>query len=205
MSWGRVLFGFVIMLGVFIAWGLLMKSMRGDGGSGLDLSVGRKKRKAEPVNELERIIAAHRAGDAGATEAAIPLSEPSQGPSIETTAAPPVPALRQAPVFLAGAQKLAYLVFKTGLPDHPLFARVPLGELLPVALVGADLGRHAFTLVVCRPDFTVAAAIDIADPAAAQRMAMVNRTLKVAAIRHIVIETRNMPKPRDVRALVHGD
>jgi hypothetical protein len=115
---------------------------------------------------------------------------------------PPVPALLQAPVMLSGAGKLAYLVFKAGAPDHHVFARVTLGELLPVELAGADLGRHAFALVVCRADFTVAAAVDIADPATNARMPMVDRTLHSASIRHIVLDPRQMPKPKDVRALL---
>jgi len=69
-------------------------------------------------------------------------------------------------------------------------------------VAGADLGRHAFALVVCRPDFTVAAAVDIADPATTQRMALVNSALQTASIRHIVLEPRRMPKPKDVRALL---
>jgi len=204
MSWGKVLVGFVIMLGVFIVWLRMMKTIRGDSGSGIDLSVGKKRRKAEPVNELEQIIAAHRAGNGSAPAVATPPAElPIRSP-VETSAPSPVRTIAQAPVLLTGAQKLAYLVFKAGLPDHHLFARVALGELLPMGSAGADLGRHAFALVVCRPDFTIAVAIDIADPATAQRMAIVNRTLQSAAIRHLVIEPRNMPKPKDVRALVQG-
>ncbi len=204
MSWGKVLIGFVIILGVFIAWFRIMKSMSGGGSSGLDMRVGRDRRKDGGVNELEQIIAAHRAGN-GATNAGIaspPASaEVPQAP--ESGPAPaPVAALLQAPMFLSGARKLAYLLFKAGAPDHHVFARVPLSELLPLELAGADLGRHAFAVVVCRSDLTVAAAIDIADPATDQHMAMVNRALQSASIRHIVLDPRRMPKPKDVRALL---
>jgi hypothetical protein len=113
-----------------------------------------------------------------------------------------VPALLKAPVLLSGAHKLAYLLFKAGVPDHHVFARVPLGELLPLELAGADLGRHAFALVVCRPDLTVTAAVDIADPATAPRMAMVERALQTASIRHIVLQPRRMPRPKDIRSLL---
>lgn len=202
MSWGKVLVGFVIILGVFIAWLRIMKSMSGGGGSGLDMRVGRDRRKDGGVNELERIIAAHRAGNGAANDgvASPPVSAEMQ-PTQENAPAP-VPALLQAPMLLSGAQKLAYLVFKTGIPDHHIFARVPLGELLPLELAGADLGRHAFALVVCRPDLTVVAAVDIADPEKAQHTAVVSRTLQSASIRHIVLDPRQMPKPKDVRALV---
>lgn len=200
MSWGKVLVGFLIILGVFIAWFRIMNSMRGGGGSGLDMRVGRDRRKDSGVNELEQFIAAHRAGNTGL---AAPVVETEAAAAPAPASAPaPLPALLQASVLLSGAQKLAYLVFKAGVPDHHVFARVPLDELLPPEVAGAVLGRHAFTLVVCRPDFTVAAAIDIADPAKAQRMAALNRTLQSASIRHIVLDPRQMPKPRDVRALL---
>jgi hypothetical protein len=200
MSWGKVLFGFVIILGVFIAWFRVMKSISGGGGGGVDMRVGRDRRKDAGVNELEQIIAAHRSGDLGVVIPVIPKEASPAPPQAGTQF--PLPALLQAPVLLSGAQKLAYLIFKSGVPDHHVFARVPLGELLPLEVAGADLGRHAFALVVCRPDFTVAAAVDIADPTTTQRMALVNRALQTASIRHIVLEPRRMPKPRDVRALL---
>lgn len=202
MSWGKVLIGFLLILGVFIAWLRIMKSMRGGGGSGLDMSVGRGKGRSSGANELEQIIAAHRAGNGSNGSIDAPLAVT---PAVVPRPAPtpqPIPALLQAPMMLSGAGKLAYLVFKAGVPDHHVFARVALGELLPVELAGADLGRHAFALVVCRPDFTVAAAVDIADPATAQRMAMVDRALQSASIRHIVLNPRQMPKPKDVRGLL---
>jgi hypothetical protein len=204
MSWGKVLVGFVLILGVFIAWIRIMRSMRG-GGTGLDMSVGRGKKANAGANELEQIIAAHRAGNGtGSAGSAAPAVAPAIAPEpVTAPAAPrPVPALLQAPVMLSGASKLAYLVFKAGAPDHHIFARVALGELLPVELAGADLGRHAFALVVCRPDFTVAAAVDIADPVTSSRMPMVDRTLRSASIRHVVLDPRQMPKPKDVRALL---
>jgi len=200
MSWGKVLFGFAIILGVFIVWIRVMKSMSGGGGSGVDMRVGRNRRKDAGVNELEQIIAAHRSGDLGVVIPVVP-NEVSPAPLQAGTRAP-LPALLQAPVLLSGVHKLAYLIFKAGAPNHHVFARVPLGELLPLEVAGADLGRHAFALVVCRPDFSVVAAIDIADPTMAQRMPLVNRALQTASIRHIVLEPRRMPKPKDVRALL---
>jgi hypothetical protein len=204
MSWGKVLFGFVIILGVFIAWYRMMKSISGGGGSGVDMRVGRDRRKDTGVNELEQIIAAHRSGsNAGDTNMVSTVAATAIPPApLRADAPSSLPALLQAPVLLSGAHKLAYLLFRAGAPDHHVFARVPLGELVPLEAAGADLGRHAFALVVCRPDFTVAAAIDIADPAKAHRMATVNRALQTASIRHIVLEPRRMPKPKDVRALL---
>lgn len=204
MSWGKVLFGFAIILGVFIAWFRLMKSMSGGGGSGVDMRVGGDRRKDTGINELEQIIAAHRSGSAAAGANTMSPVATTQVPSAPPPAgaAWTLPALLKAPVLLSGAHKLAYLIFKSGAPDHHVFARVPLGELLPLEVAGADLGRHAFALVVCRPDFTVAAAVDIADPATTQRMALVNSALQTASIRHIVLEPRRMPKPRDIRALL---
>lgn len=206
MSWGKVLVGFVLILGVFIAWIRIMRSLRGGGGSSLDMSVGRGRKRNAGANELEQIIAAHRAGNgtSGTIDAPVTAPPPATAPPALPPAPPasPVPALLQAPVLLSGAGKLAYLVFKAALPDHHVFARVTLGELLPAELGGADLGRHAFAIVVCRPDFTVAAAVDIADPATAPRTAMVDRTLQSASIRHIVLDPRQMPKPKDVRALL---
>lgn len=203
MSWGKVLFGFVIIMGVFIAWFRIMKSINGGGGSGVDMRVGRGRRKDDAINELEQIIAAHRSGAAPASTP-VPVESaaaiPASPVAMVRAPAPPVP--ERPPALLSGASKLAYLLFKSAAPDHHVFARVPIGEVLPAAARDGDLGSHVVTLVLCRSDFSVATVVDIAEPDSASHVARLKPMLQSASIRHIVLDPRRMPKPRDVRALL---
>lgn len=216
--WFKVLVGFLLIGGVLVAWYRVMRSMRGGSGSGLDMTVGKtgKKRAGDAGdNELERIIALHRSGVAVAdtTSATTTRTAAAAGnlpvPALRAGAgdapARPVPAaLLQAPVLLSGAGKLAFLAFKAALPDHHVFARVALGQLVPQEASGPALARHAHAVVVCRSDFSVRAVVDLSDPAAAPRLAEVHRTLEAHAIHHLVVDPRKMPKPGEIRALLHA-
>jgi hypothetical protein len=224
MSWFKVLVGFLIIGGVLVVWYRFMQSVRGGGGgSGMKLDVGRRKKGADDGgdNELERIIALHRAGvpvegvkPGGPPKLTVVASNPPPPPpSVQSSGAPaaaqalaqPAPAaLLQAPALLTGAGKLAFLAFKAALPDHHVFARIPLGQLVPQEVPGSDLARHAHAVVVCRTDFTVRAVVDVSDPASATQLAEVHRTLEAHAIHHLVVDPRKMPKPKEIRALLHA-
>ncbi|MCW5626733.1 MAG: hypothetical protein KIT73_18600 [Burkholderiales bacterium] len=194
MSWFKVIVGFALMIGVVIAWYRIMQSLRGPTGSGMDLSVGKKRRgRAEDANELERFVAAHRAGAADGGAKALP---PTATPTLP---APPVPAPKP---LLEGPDKLAYLIFKAALREHAVFARVSLATVAPD--VPAPL-QHTFPLVICRADFRVIAAVDLDSGIDAMRIAAIGRHLADAGIRHIVLDAKKLPKPVQIAALLAGD
>ncbi len=229
MSWFKVLVGFLIIGGVLVGWYRFMQSVRGGGGGGgMKMDVGRRKKGADEGgdNELERIIAMHRAGvpvegvkPGGPPRLTVVASNPPPAPSPAVAAAaqtplPPGPvaqalaqpaaaALLQAPALLSGAGKLAFLAFKAALPDHHVFARIALGQLVPQDAPGSELARHVHAVVVCRSDFTVRAVVDVSDPSSAARLTEVHRTLEAHALHHLLVDPRKMPKPKEIRALLH--
>ena len=194
VSWFKVIVGFVLMIGVVIAWYRIMQSLRGPTGSGMDLSVGKKRRgRAEDASELERFVAAHRAG---ALDGGAKASPSTVAPSLPT---PPKPTSKP---LLEGPDKLAYLIFKTALRDHVVFARVSLAAVAPDAPAPV---QHIFALVICKADFRVIAAVDVDSGIDAMRIAAIGRHLADAGIRHIVLDAKKLPKPAQIAALIAGD
>lgn len=210
MNWLNVVLGFVIMIGVLIAWFRWMSRMRGDSGSTLSkLDVGRRGRKATAgsINELEQIIAAHRSGSAPApamTEAtgapAPSRGEPAPAPPAGT--APPASEGGADTEFLRGPGKLAYLLLRTALPELLVFASVPASRLQasPPPVAGQD---HVFDLVLCRQDFTIVAAIDLRpsdvtgpSPGA---WALTRR------IEYLALDPARLPRREQLRSLMRAD
>lgn len=215
MSVFKVLAGFAIIAAVLVLWFRAARSLRDGGGSGMDMTPQRRPSRGKKgdagANELERFIAQHRDGllkppaDPAAAPATPLASNPAQAPLAESPTPPAAPpaALLQAPVLLAGAEKLAFLAFKAALPDHHVLARVPLGQLLPGLALESGLAAHAHAVVVCRSDFSVRAAVDVTDPAMEAQLTPVRQTLETRAIRHLVLDRHKLPKPKEIRALLH--
>lgn len=204
MNWLRIVAGFLIMMGVVVIWFRWMRALRGrsDGLAPTSRPDRASHRERRP-NELEQIIAAHRAasGTANAPRSGADTAAPALNVGTAAQRASPD---TTAPVLLHGVQRLAYLLFRSGLRDHHVLARVPLGQLVAPPDAAAPGPEHVFAVVVCNPDFTVAAAIDIRDPLAGSHTRMVGDVLRRHGIRHIVLDPASLPRPRDVRALVHG-
>ncbi|MCA3140680.1 MAG: hypothetical protein ACK5YW_02750 [Betaproteobacteria bacterium] len=209
MSEFKVLAGFAIIAAVLVFWYRINRSLRG-GGSGLDMTPQRRPREggkgADGANELERFVAQHRSGvlpspPGGGGGSSLTAASALPPPAVAT--APSAAALLHAPVLLTGAEKLAFLAFKAALPDHHVLARVPLGQLLPGLVLESSLAAHAHAVVVCGSDFSVRAAVDVTTPAATVRLAAVRQTLEARAIRHLVLDQSKLPKPKEIRALLH--
>jgi hypothetical protein len=224
MDWMNVVIGFVLMGGALIGWYQLMRHLKGEGGSGMKLDLPKgKARREERANDLEQFVATYREGGTPMPDQAIPAMAaappgpapvqapvPSPAParpapsaslpadlSASPTAAPPAAA---AAPLLSGPAKLAFLVFRTALPDHLVLARIPLGEI--VADAGIARG-HVFTLVVCRPDLAIVALADLATPGGPPPA--VTATLARAGLRHVVIDPARLPRRDAVRALLALD
>jgi hypothetical protein len=210
MDWMKVVIGFVLMGGVLFGWYRVMRHLKGEGGSGMKLDLPKgKARRRESVNELEAFVAAQRAGGVGGAapagvEAApaapamqpaspVPATAPTPGPSTPASVAGSAP-------LLSGPAKLAFLVFRAALPDHLVFARVPLGEI--VADAGIARG-HVFTLVVCRTDLTVVGLADLATPEGPPPA--VSATLARAGVHHVVIDPARLPRRDAIRTLLAID
>lgn len=215
MSVFKILAGFAIIAVVLVLWYRIGRSLRGGGSSGLDMTPQRAPRKsrkgAAGGNELERFIAQHHdrllklpaesAGTAAAPPALTP--EPAELTAQPPSPAPPTAALLQAPFLLEGAEKLVFLAFKTALPDHHVLACVPLHQLLPGQTLEAGIAAHAHSVVVCRSDLSVYAAVDVTDPATAAQLSAVRQTLETRAIRHVVLDRQKLPRPKEIRVLLH--
>jgi len=225
MDWIKVVTGFILMGGLLIGWYRLMRHLKGgDGGQGMKLDVGRGRRgRAASTNELEQFVASHRAAagtpsptDTLASDVAPPLpvdaargttaaGQPTPIPtasafSSDPAATPPSPGAASPAPLLSGHARLAFLLFRTALPDHHIFPRVALGAV--VADAGIARG-HVFTLIVCRSDLAVVAAVDLraseaAGPAVAAAIAR-------AGLRHVVLDPARLPRRDAVRALLGLD
>lgn len=203
MSWLKVLIGFLIAVGILVAWHRVMKAVRGSDSGGLDAPVRARRRGRDPQepNELEQIIARHRSsaqGEAG---------KPASPPKLTLVASNPPDAVaspQRPPALLHGAGKVAFLAFKTALPECHVLARVSLAQLAPADPAGEELGQHALAVVICRADFSVIAAADVSDGTAESRLASVGRVLESRAIRHLILDPREMPKPKEIRALLQA-
>lgn len=209
----NVVIGFILMGGVLIGWYRLMRHLKGESGSGMKLDLPKSEaRRDGRANELEQFVATHRVTGAPlptevVTAAADPdmtavpqTSSPAGAPSAPR-ASPTAPTTdAKAAPLLSGPAKLAFLVFRTALPDHLVFARVSLGEI--VADAGIARG-HVFTLVVCRPDLAVVALADLATPEGPP--VAVSTTLARAGLRHVVIDPERLPRRDAVRALLALD
>ena len=66
MDWMKIVAGFVIMIGVIVIWFRVMKQIRGDRGSGVDVSMPkRRKRRADEgwTNAWKKAIVTLKDGD----------------------------------------------------------------------------------------------------------------------------------------------
>ena len=114
---------------------------------------------------------------------------------------------------LSQAEKLIYLLLKTGMPDHEIFSKVPLAAVVDVPGTGYDheqqlrrLSRQVLDFVVCDKGMKIVAAVQLAaaspDAIVAQRIR--SECLKSAGIRLVTIEPGALPKRPEVRAFVCG-
>ena len=135
MSWFKVVVGFVIMIGVLIAWFKVMAHLKGGSSSGFKFDKpGRKGRGRD--NDLERFIAAHRSGAAGPVDAR-PASAPpaSAAPASPLPVPPPAARAASAPsgAALEGPLKVAYLLVRSTYPELVAFPNFAAARVRPRA------------------------------------------------------------------------
>jgi hypothetical protein len=177
-----------------------------DGDSGGSLFGGKHKREERASrNELEELVAAYRREHGGAADratlpsAAVPAgATPITGASHSSPAAP-----RARAAYIEGAKKVMYLVLKSGLPDHHVFANCGVADLFEAgAALPPALSHARADLVVCRSDLRPVAVVEVGAPVDALKRAL-EAQLTVAGIRYVRVEPPALPKPAQVRALIY--
>ena len=136
----------------------------------------------------------------------------SAGMPVEAAPLPKVAAFSSRERFLAPPQNLVYLLLRTGLPDHAVFANVTLASVITVPEGGADreqrlrrLSACVLDFVVCDREMRVIAVVDLdrqgaADPAGQERYK--SDCLAAAGVRRVILNPRTLPSRDAVRALV---
>jgi hypothetical protein len=202
----------VIILVTFVAMVRIQRHLKGDDGGSW---FGNKPRRDEPQgpNELEQFIQAYRReqGGPGDPSAPSPAAQPAPALSADSvhaaSAASSAPAAPRAhPAFLVGPKKLMYLVLKSALPDHHVFANCCVADLLELRPGAPPALRQARAdFVVCHRDLRVVAVVDVMAPGApsdALKQA-VQEQLSAAAIHYLRVQPPALPKPAQVRALIY--
>jgi hypothetical protein len=165
----------------------------------------------------EQAAASGRPVPAPATAAPAPPATPVPHVAPAPPAPAPVPAAAAAARerFLGQHETLLYLLLKTGLPDHEIFANVSLASVaaLPAAASEREqqlrrLSPYQLNFVVCDKSMRIVAAVDIeagggADAAGIQQFKA--DYLKRAGIRLVRVNPTAMPRREQVRGLVVGD
>jgi len=155
------------------------------------------------ASELEEFIAAYRRDKGTGPVQAPPLSaQPAGAPGL---AAATAAAVKARAAFLSGPAKLAFLVLKTGLPDHHVFAHTRVSDLMEGTSAPA-LANLPIDLLVCSKDLGIVAAVDLNN--GMQSDALLAREkeqrLRSAGIRYLRLAPGAFPKPADVRRLIYG-
>ena len=212
MNWIQGILAGLLAFAAVLGWFVLHRRMRGDDAPLIGATKRRARDKATE-NELEAFIAAYRGGkvdpvalndqpDTALEPAQTAVGSLTAAPTVTTqthnTATAPATAAPVAGKLLRPEVKLAYLTFRSGLRDHHIFVNVRLGDL------GYGTAVGTIDLLVCDSGFKYVAAIDVcvADPPEDIAKATF---LRNAGLRHVILRTRKMPKPDQLRALIYDE
>lgn len=190
--------------------------------AGIAWSYRRKKaqRNAERAKQFEALYADLKV-NRGAAAAAPVATVPEAPPPVTTAPAPapvPVAGYCRKPRLLGQPDTLLYFVFRSGLPDHEIFANVPLGDVVEIAdsLRGYEreqkarrLAQFKLDLIVCTRQLEVIATVMVSrdgpqDAAQAENARFTEQCLQAAGIRVIRVEPAALPRHHQVRDLVYG-
>jgi hypothetical protein len=205
------LFGFLILVAVFVVWYRAYRSIKGDDGPLFSMGHRESKKK----NSLDDFIAAYKRGEVAAAS-----STPGGGKAEPKTAAgqfspqlsaagparPAMPVKRDA--FVSGATKLAYLACRAGLRDHHIFAHVPLSALSRDGVSDPALVDAEVDLLICNAGLSAVAAIDMIDAATndgagVPANAAKAEHLRALDIRYMRLSAKSLPRPDELHALLY--
>jgi hypothetical protein len=145
-----------------------------------------------------------------------PIVEPVNVAGERPATAAAGPEFRRKPRLLPQSTALLYYVFRTGLPDHEIFAGHTLADVLDIApaLAGAlreemrrKLAQQRLDLVVCTKQLEVVAVVvtgNAASDSHADDKSFIAQCLQAAGIRIVSVDPAAPPRHHEVRALVYS-
>ncbi len=168
----------------------------------------RKKRIAGRAQQFAALL----------SELRLPPEGGAAVPAIAPVSAAPARKISRKPRLLPKSAALLYFVFKTGLPDHEVFAGLPLSELVEIesALSGYEREQTArklmhcrLDLVVCNKRLEVVAAVLLSTGAAtgagqAENARFAEECLQIAGVRLVRVDAAAPPRHQQVRELIYG-
>jgi hypothetical protein len=178
-------------------------------------------REAASKQRFEELLREQTSGSARPAPPAAPAAAPASRAAPAAPAAAAVSAAASVPAtaaaaarerFLGQHETLLYLLLKTGLPDHEIFANVSLASVTAFPAGGAEreqqlrrLAPYQLDFVVCDKNMRIVAAVDLetaggADAAGIQQFKA--DYLKRAGIRLVRVNPAAMPRRDQVRGLV---
>jgi hypothetical protein len=182
--------------------------------AGIFWAYGRKRRRAasERERQLGALIAEAR-DVARVPPQALPLVPGPAAPLMRPDGATAGVCLRKAR-YLGRTDALIYMLFKTGLPDHAVFANVAMADVVEPApsLQGIEreqnlrkLALYRLNLVVCDGKMEIVAAVVLEDTSSdAARVQFAESSLAGTGIRVVRLHAASLPRHHQVRALVYG-
>jgi hypothetical protein len=183
--------------------------------AGIFWAYGKKRRRAssERAKELGALIAEAKLG-----ARATPDPQPQPAAAAVATTVPPVAAansVMRKPRLLVQSDALLYLLLRTGLPDHEVFANLTLADVVEPAAalrgyereqIARKLALHRLSMVVCTKQLEIVAVVmSLANATAPDGDAYVEACLNGAGIRLVRVDATALPRHQQVRALVYGE
>jgi hypothetical protein len=159
------------------------------------------------LSELKRNPQLAASGAAGATAPAVTAPVPAVSPGLGKKAR-----------LLPQSGALLYFVFRTGLPDHEIFANLTLADLVDIepTVRGYEreqkarrLAQQRLDLVICTKQLEVVAAVLLdtgtsAGAAQAGNAEFIELCLQAGGIRLVRVDAAAPPRHHQVRDLVYG-
>ncbi len=197
MVWFLLSLGVVSVIGVFV-WDYRRKAAR---------------REAASKQRFNQIFRAKPEPESPAA-ASSPVSPAPAAPAPASAAQASVAAFPPRERFLGQSGTLVYLLLKTGLPDHQIFANVTLASVLSVPGAGYDreqqlrrLSTYPLDFVVCDRNMRVVAVVDLESPGNVDDTGTEryqSDSLKAAGIRQVRLNPASLPSRAALRELVCG-
>jgi hypothetical protein len=210
--WINLLIAAVLLVGMLVGLYFLQSHLKGQR-IGFSLRGSAHEPKVGSGDDLEQFIAAYRRDKAqGAAATARPAPE---APTPRPAAQPPalaVATIKPKASFLAGPNKLLYLVLRTALPDHQIFPNVRLADAVQIAgqpptpQARAQLAQARVDFVICNKELAVVALVDITDGNRADDVLkrQIGPQITAAGGRYLRIAPNAIPRPGEARSLVCG-
>ncbi|HEY7759524.1 MAG TPA: DUF2726 domain-containing protein [Burkholderiales bacterium] len=211
--WINLLVAAVLLVGMIVGLYLLPRYLKGER-IGFPLLARAAAQKVDSGDDLDRFMAAYRRDKAqGGAPAARP--EGIHAPAPRAAARSPtlaVATVKPKASFLAGPNKLLYLVLRTALPDHQIFPNVRLADALQIAgqpptpQARAQLAQARVDFVVCNKELAVVALVDISDGNRADDVLkrQIEPQITAAGGRYLRVAPTAIPRPAEARSLVCG-